>query len=139
MPSTPLSRSSSTRRSSPLAQVDANHDGTLQFEEFCEFLKVAKQGLGIGAALENQLATFSDSAGFVNANDIRNIMQAFGDHLGESLSEEEIEAVVQTLQRSGSSATPGNIAKAMEETRSFRGLATRKPDNLSAKLSRKGF
>ena len=76
----------------------------------------------------------------MNANDIRNIMHAFGDHLGENLSEEEIEAVVQTLQVEGTTATPSNIAKAMEETRSFRGLAARSrpgADNLSSKLSHK--
>ena len=57
----------------------------------------------------------------------------------ESMTEEEIEAVVGTLQKTGSSATPGNIAKAMEETRSFRGLATRNlaDGNLSSKLSAK--
>ena len=76
-----------------------------------------------------------DTAGYIDASDIRNIMHAFGDHLGEKLSEEEIEAVIMTLKCEGDHhTTPGQIVKAMEETRSFRGLASRPPRSADTSL-----
>merc|ERR1719291_20467 len=75
--------------------VDQNSNGQLEFEEFCEFLKLAKSGIGISNALENQLKELDKNGnGYVDSGDIREMMEAIGEHVGLHIPRNEIDQIV---------------------------------------------
>jgi len=94
--------------------VDKNGNGKLEFDEFCDFLKAAKNKIGIDNAIEEQLtATMADENGYVNSSDIRQFIGAFSEHLGQAMPEEQIEAIISLSEAQDGHAKAHDLVEAM--------------------------
>ena len=80
-------------------EVDADGNGTLEFDEFCQLM--ARQMLDSNQQeeeLKQRFAMFDkDSNGTIDREELRDVMQ----QLGEKLSEEEIEEMIQDADQNG--------------------------------------
>ena len=72
-------------------KVDTNHNGELEFPEFCEFLKLAKQGVGLSQAVEKELDSYSTNDGIITRDEIFKLTRTFAENLGQNITEEDIE------------------------------------------------
>merc|ERR1712060_32786 len=94
--------------------VDKNANGKLEFDEFCAFLKAAKNKIGIDNAIEEQLtSTMADENGYVNSCDIRQFMGAFAEQLGQAISEEQIEAIISLSEAQDGQCKAHDMVEAM--------------------------
>jgi len=80
-------------------KFDSNNNGELEFVEFCEFLKDAKNGI-VGEQLQLELGEISQQ-GFVDAAELRTIMNAMADQRKQHIPEEEIEDVIAIAEADG--------------------------------------
>ena len=81
-------------------KVDHNQNGELEFDEFCEFLKIAKSGLGMENELAGQVQVLDKNGdGYVDAKDIREMMNNLGEHIGLHIPEARIDRRRAALSR----------------------------------------
>ena len=94
-----------------LYKVDTNANGTLEFVEFCEFLRLAKSaeksggGLGIGQAVEANLSTMSDADGVMSNEALSELMINFAESTGQQMSADEVQDVLALAADTGDSGT----------------------------------
>ena len=85
-----------------MTRVDSNANGTLEFGEFCEFLRLAKSadlsggggGLGIGQAVVSSLDTLADESGCISNDALSQYLVAFAEASGQTISQAEIADVI---------------------------------------------
>lgn len=104
-------------------QVDTDASGTLEFPEFCEFLKRAKQsealggggGLGIGTAVEAQLNSLAgDDNGHISSTALIQYLHVVAESSGQALSQTDIDDVIALSDDfSGEGASVANVRDAM--------------------------
>eukprot|EP00966_Prymnesium_polylepis_P322201 7378466-Prymnesium_polylepis.3 len=75
-------------------KVDTNNNGQLEFVEFCEFLKLAKQGVGLNQAVEQELDAYSAADGYISKDEISKLTRTFAETLGQHITDEDVEDVL---------------------------------------------
>ena len=104
-----------------IARVDTDQNGSLEFAEFCEFLRLAKSaeaagegGLGISSAMESSLGNLADENGIISKQSLASYLQALAEATGQPLSESEIQDVLALSDDGmGHGNTVTNIREAM--------------------------
>ena len=102
-------------------KVDQDANGTLEFAEFCEFLRLAKStevlgsggGLGIGNAVEDSLSSLADDEGCISNDALTEYLTAFASATGQPISAAEIGDVIALAQDDDGSVRPSQIRDAM--------------------------
>ena len=79
-------------------EVDADGNGTLEFDEFCNLMARQMKETNQEEELKQRFKLFDkDGNGFVDREELRDVMQ----QLGEKLSEEDIEEMIQDADKNG--------------------------------------
>ena len=79
-------------------EVDADGNGTLEFDEFCNLMARQMKETNQEEELKQRFKLFDkDGTGFVDREELRDVMQ----QLGEKLSEEDIEEMIQDADKNG--------------------------------------
>jgi len=97
-------------------RVDANNNGQLEFAEFCEFLKLAKQGVGLNQAVEQELDAYSAADGYISRDEISKLTRTFAETLGQHITDEDVEDVLALSipeDEEGLQVKTTDVAKAM--------------------------
>ena len=66
-------------------KVDSNNNGQLEFPEFCEFLKLAKAGVGLDTAVEKEMNSYSAADGYITKEEITQLTRTFAENLGQTV------------------------------------------------------
>jgi len=80
-----------------LMRVDNNANGTLEFGEFCEFLRLAKEsdgGLGIDTAVTSSLGDLAGQDGAMSNDALESYVRAFAENTGQPISQEDIDDII---------------------------------------------
>lgn len=78
-------------------KVDNNKNGELEFAEFCEFLKLAKQpgeGLGLKEGMADTLNSLSNEQGYISNDELTKFLVTFAESTGQDISQAEIQDVL---------------------------------------------
>lgn len=99
-------------------QVDSNHNGELEFSEFCEFLRLAKrpnEGIGLASSLQDSLSSLTDENGVISNDDLGRFLQTFAESTGQTISQSEIQDVIALAEdpQVEGGMRPADIAQAM--------------------------
>ena len=103
-----------------IARVDTDQNGSLEFAEFCEFLRLAKSaeaagegGLGISSAMESSLGNLADENGIISKQSLASYLQALAEATGQELSQADIDDVLALSDDGGGGSTVAGIREAM--------------------------
>jgi len=79
-------------------EVDADGDGTIDFDEFLEMMAQKMKGLDDEEEIKEAFKVFDKNGdGFIEASELRQVMQS----LGEKLTEEEVEDMIKEADVDG--------------------------------------
>ncbi len=79
-------------------EVDADGNGTLEFDEFCNLMARQMKETNQEEELKQRFKLFDkDGNGLIDREELRDVMQ----QLGEKLSEEDIEEMIQDADKNG--------------------------------------
>lgn len=104
-----------------LYKVDTNANGSLEFGEFCEFLRLAKSaeksgsgGLGIGEAVEGSFAAMASvETGEVSNEQLSDYLVRFAESTGQHISSDEIQDVLLLAAGDSGASNPQALREAM--------------------------
>jgi hypothetical protein len=104
-----------------LYKVDTNANGSLEFGEFCEFLRLAKSaeksgsgGLGIGEAVEGSFAAMASvETGEVSNEQLSDYLVRFAESTGQHISSDEIQDVLLLAAGDSGASNPHALREAM--------------------------
>ena len=88
-------RPDSRRISDVVQQVDSNSNGQLEFAEFCEFLKRAKQGDVLNHAVEASLDAYSAAEdGYISREELSHLTHTLATALGQQICDADVDDIL---------------------------------------------